>query len=263
MLKIAFFTVRAMIKDRIFYLISSMILLFILVPVFSSFSMRQIQEVSITMSLSLNSFILLFLAMFGGVVTVWRDIERKYAYTILSNPISRTNYFIGRFLGFAIILAAITIINMLLSAVVIKISAGMYQSRLPIIWSNIAWAAAMTLLKYLILMGFGFLFTSFATSFFIPFFGTIIIYIVGNASQGVYDYLSSAGTSGYSAIFKYPVKFLYYIIPNFSSFDLTTYAVYALKINYSSILYSLAYFVLYLGIVLSLSVAIFNKKDLV
>ena len=77
MLKIAFFTVRAMIKDRMFYLILSMLLLFILVPVFSSFSMRQIQEVSITMSLSLNSFILLFLAMFGGVVTVWRDIERK------------------------------------------------------------------------------------------------------------------------------------------------------------------------------------------
>ncbi len=262
MLKIALTTVASLIKDRIFYLIASMILLFFLVPVFSSFSMRQIQEVSIVMSLSLNSFILLFLSIFGGVVTIWRDVERKYTYTILSNPTTRSSYFLGRFLGFAMILLAVTLINLLLSLVAIDISSKMYQSRLPILWSSIILAFAMTLLKYLILMAIGFLFTSFATSFFVPFFGTVVLYLVGNASQGVYDYLFQNSTN-YPELFKYLIKVLYYILPNFSVFDLTAYAAYALKLNLSSIFYSAAYFLLYLGIVLSISIILYNKRDLI
>jgi len=261
MLKIALATVVSLIKDRIFYLIASMILLFFLVPVFSSFSMRQIQEVSIVMSLSLNSFILLFLSIFGGVVTIWKDVERRYTYTILSNPITRSSYFLGRFLGFAMILLAITLINLLLSLAAIKISAGMYQSRLPILYSNIVLAFAMTFLKYLILMAIGFLFTSFATSFFVPFFGTVILYLTGNASQGVYDYLSQNG-SNYPALFKYLIKFLYYILPNFSTFDLSAYASYAIKLNFNSIFYSVLYFALYLGIILSISIILYNRRDL-
>jgi len=262
MLNIAFYTVKSAINDRISYLIFSMVFLYALIPIFSSMSMRQIQQVSITMSLSLDSFIMLFLAMFGGAVTIWRDIERKYVYTILGSSISSSRYFIGRFLGFSAILLLFTAINLLISVAVIKISAGMYQSQLPIIWSNIIFAYIMTLMKYILLMGIGFLFTSFATSFFIPFFGTIIIYIIGNASQGVYDYISTAH-SGYSLLFRYIVKALYYIIPNFSSFDFTTYAVYAIKLSYSSILYSTAYFLIYIGMLLLIAIKIFSKRDLI
>ncbi len=261
MFNIAFWTFKSTINDRIFYLIFSMVLLFALVPVFSAMSMRQIQEVSITMSLSLNSFIMLFLAMFGGVVTIWRDIERKYVYTILGNPISRSKYFMGRFLGFVAIMVIFSSINFAVSIVAIKISAGMYHSQLPIIWSNIIAAFIMTLLKYILLMGIGFLFTSFATSFFIPFFGTIIIYIVGNASQSVYDYITNI--HGYSLLFKYIIKMLYYIVPNFSAFDFTTYAVYAIRLNYSSIIYPIAYFCIYTGILLLIATEIFRRRNLI
>lgn len=254
-------TITSTLKDRIFLIILSMILLFVLVPVFSSFSMRQIQEISITMALTLNSSILLFLAMFGGVATVWRDIERKHTYTLLSYPINRHSYLIGRFLGFVLIMLLVTVINYLASVVMINMAAATYKSQLSIAWSSISIAFFMTFLKYVLLMAFGFMFSSFSTSFFTPFFSTIAVYIAGNASQGIYDYLM-AGSVEYSEVFRGLIKVIYMVLPNFSSFDFIAYASYSLPIDMGSVFMTIGYFVIYLLIVKSLSVIIFNHRDM-
>ncbi len=262
MFTIASMTFKHIFKDRIAIVILSMVLLYFLVPVFSSFSMRQIQEVSITMSLTLNSFILLFLAIFGATATLWRDIERKFVYTILSYPIKRSDYLIGRFVGFALVMLFVTIINFIFSVISIHICAGMYKSRLPILWDNIALSFIFSYLKYLLLMGFGFLFASFSTSFFMPFFATISVFIAGNASQGIYDYILKSKDAHFSYLSKLIIKAVYYVIPNFSSFDLTAYAAYALKINYHDIIYTTIYFIFYFAVVISLTNIIFTKRDL-
>ncbi len=254
-------TLKNIIKDKIFWIIISLIIAFAFVPFFSSFSMRQVQEVSITMSLTINSVILLFMAIFGGVTTIWRDIERKFVFTILGNPIKRSDFLIGRFTGFAGIMFMITVINGLISYVVITFAASMYQSSLPLDWVNIYTAFVFQYLKYLLVMAFGFFFASFSTSFFIPFFATITLFIAGNASQGIYDYVSQVQTD-YSGLFVYIVKIIYYILPNFSGFDFIANATYALDIAIYDIMYSLVYFILYFLIVFMGTVVIFNRRDL-
>ena len=186
MLKIAWLTLKGSARDRIFIVIFAFCILFFFIPVFSSFSMRQIQEVSITMSLNLNSAILLFLSIFGGVSTIWRDVERKYIYNVLSHPIRRTDYILGRFLGLFALMFMVSVINFILSVIDINISASMYKSQLPINYINIMVAFLFSLLKYTLLMAFAFLVDSFATSFFMPFFLTIAVFFAGNTSQGVY-----------------------------------------------------------------------------
>jgi ABC-type transport system involved in multi-copper enzyme maturation permease subunit len=260
MKNIIFLTLKTTIKDRIFLVILSMLLLFTSVPVFASFSMRQIQEIAITISITLNSFILLFLAMFGGVATIWRDIERKHTYTILSYPITRHSYFLGRFIGFIIIMLIITVLNFMVSCVMINIAASTYKSQLPIVWGSIGIAFFMTFLKYVLLMGYGFFFSAFSTSFFTPFFSTIAIYVAGNASQGVYDYIMKS--SEHSETLKNIIKGVYYIFPNFSSFDFTAYATYALPINYQSVLMTIVYFSIYLMIIASFGIIVFSKRDM-
>ena len=262
MLAIISLTFKNAFKDRIGIIILSMVLLYIIVPVFSSFSMRQLQEVSITMSITLNSFILLLLAIFGSVATVFRDVERKFVYTLLSHPLKRSDYFIGRFIGFALVMLVVLIINFVLSVISIKICAAMYKSRLPLLWGNIAIAFAFSYLQYLLLMAFGFLFASFATSFFMPFFATIATFIAGNASQGIYDYIFHSASKEYSELFKVIIKAIYYVLPNFSSFDFTAHAAYALKISSTQLINSFVYFVLYFTIVMSIALIIFNRRDL-
>lgn len=260
-MKFSIFTIKTILKDRLFLMILSFILVYAFIPVFSYFSMRQLQEISITMSISLNSFILLILSLFGSIYTIWRDIERKYTFTMLSYPVTRVSYITGRYVGFVIILLIITLINLGLGAIAIKISAGFYKSQLPIIWSNIVIAYLFSFLKYSIVLALGFLFASFSTSFFTPVFSTIAIFLAGNSIQGIYDYLMKESDKMVSYL-KSIVSFFYYILPNLSAFDMTSYAAYSLKININSILFSIGYFILYVSVVMCIAVLIFNKRDL-
>lgn len=261
MLKIAWLTLKGSARDRIFIVIFAFCILFFFIPVFSSFSMRQIQEVSITMSLNLNSAILLFLSIFGGVSTIWRDVERKYIYNVLSHPIRRTNYILGRFLGLFALMFMVSVINFILSVIDINISASMYKSQLPINYINIMVAFLFSLFKYTLLMAFAFLIDSFATSFFMPFFLTIAVFFAGNTSQGVYEYIMEGATK-YSVVFKDIVTAIYYILPNFSSFDFTPQAVYNLSIDLNSVFVTIVYFILYFAVVMTLTCWIFERRNL-
>ncbi|HDD44067.1 MAG TPA: ABC transporter permease [Candidatus Desulfofervidus auxilii] len=262
MFKFSLLTIKSLLKDRIFIIILSLCFLFFSVPVFSSFSMRQVQEVGITMSLTLNSFILLLLSIFGGMATVWRDIEKKSIYSLLSYPINRSQYLLGRFMGCVILLLMISVINFFLSAIVIKICASMYKSRLPILWENISFAFLFTFFKYILLLAIGFLCISFSTSFFTPFFLTIAIYIAGNASQGIYEYVLNEAAKKYPFWFKDIIKTIYYFLPNFSAFDFTAHASYALKMSYKSLLFTSFYFLSYFLIIISLACIIFSRRDM-
>ncbi|MEF3255026.1 MAG: ABC transporter permease [Deferribacterales bacterium] len=259
-MKLTKFTIKSIFLDRVFLIILSSIALYLFVPVFSYFSMRQLQEISITLSLTLNSFILLLMAIFGGTITIWRDIERKYTYTVLSYPISRTNYFIQRFLAIVAILFIITVINGVFGYFTIKFSAGVYKSELPLLWDKIFIAYLMDFLKYVLLLSFTFFFASFSTSFFTPIFLTIGVYLAGNASQGIYDFILKEGDR-FNLFIKKTVTFAYYILPNFSSFDYTAYASYSLPFEKGLILGSIIYFIIYILIILSASILIINKRD--
>lgn len=260
-MKFAFFTIKTVLKDRIFLMISSLILVYAFIPVFSYFSMRQLQEVSITMSITLNSFILLVLSIFGSIYTIWRDIERKYTFTLLSYPTSRINYIFGRYFGFVSILLIITVVNLILGIIAIKISASFYKSDLPILWSSIALSYIFSWLKYSLILAVGFFFASFSTSFFTPIFSTIAIYLSGNSIQGIYEYVAKDG-GNISAFVKKLVSIIYYILPNLSAFDFTASAVYSLKIDLQSVFYTFVYFILYFTILFGLTCVIFNKRDL-
>ncbi len=259
---LSFITLRSLIKDRVFIVIFSGSVLFLIVPIFSSLSMRQVQEVSITLCLSLHSFLLFVLSIFGGISTIWRDIERKFVYNFLSYPITRGEYIWGRYLGCVLLVFMVSILNFLLSFVAIYISSKLYKSELVLNWCNISTGFAFVVLKYLLLMAFSFLFATFSTSFFVPFFLTIAIFIVGNCSQGIYDYIITDYGQKYSALFKFIIKMIYYLMPNFSSFDFTVYAAYSLPLNNNDIVYVLIYFFLYFFIIMSLSSFVFSKRDL-
>ena len=214
------------------------------------------------MALTLNSFILLLLSIFSGISTVWRDMEKRSVYTLLSYPISRAEYLMGRFIGCILLLLLITGINMLICIPIIKICAGMYKSHLAIIWKNIFFAYLFDFLKYALLASISLLAISFSTSFFTPFFITITCYIAGNSIQSIYDYVLIEADKNYPLWFKFFIKTIYRIIPNFSAFDLIPYAAYSLKLNYTSLGITLIYFMAFLFVTLSLSCMIFSRRDM-
>jgi len=72
------------------------------IPSIAELSMRQSTELAITLSLSLISLIQLLLAIFLGATSIWKDIERRYTFSVLSLPISRSAFLAGRFFAIAL-----------------------------------------------------------------------------------------------------------------------------------------------------------------
>lgn len=256
-------TISGVYRDRVFILIAASIFLYLFVPIFSFLGMREIKETSITLSLTLNSFILLLLSILGGVSTIWRDIEKKYLYTLLSNPIGRVDYVLGRFFGFSFIMLVITLLNFLMALIISFASYKLAQDVQPPSFFNLFFAFMFSFLKFIMIMAFCFLFSTFSTSFFMPFFMTVIIFLIGNASQGIYDFVVLSSYVDYPQIFKVAIKIVHFLLPNLSGFDFTIFAAYGIAVDVKTIFFTLLYFVFYTAILLTLSLVIFNKKDLI
>jgi len=132
MLNIISITLKGIFRDRIFQGIMALAVLFLFVPSAASLSMRQVTELSITLSLSLISFIMLLLAVFLGATSIWKDIERRYTYSVLSLPLSRTTYLVGRFFGIALFLLLTAVFLGAVSMLVIKVSSTIYPPSRPL-----------------------------------------------------------------------------------------------------------------------------------
>ena len=145
-------TLKSFQRDRILYAVFGVALLLLLfVPALSLFSMRQVQELAITLSLSAISFVLLILAALLGASSIWRDVERRYTTSVLGLPVSRAAFVLGKFAGIALLIATAALVLGGVSLVGITVAAAQYQSDTPISWLNIGVAIASSGLKYVLL----------------------------------------------------------------------------------------------------------------
>jgi Cu-processing system permease protein len=256
-------TFRSFVRDKILHaILSAVCVLFLLVPVMSVFSMRQVQELAITLSLSLTSFVLLIMATILGASSVWRDLERRYALPVLGLPISRTSYLLGKFLGIAAFISICSILLSIAACLVIAVSSRLYPSDLPVHWGYVFLAITGIALKYILLSAIAVLLSSLSTSFFLPFFGTISLYIAGSGSQGVFEYLSGEYGKQIAPPLLALIKGVYYVVPNFSAFDLNVHAIYGLPVSLQGLIYTVLYFAFYIAILLFLAAWSFSRREL-
>ncbi len=255
--------IRWIIRDRILQALAAVSLfLIMLVPAISAFSMRQTQELAVTLSLSFVSFTLLIFALSLGSTIVWRDIERRYTYTVLSLPLDRGGYVMAKFLAVALFLVVAAALVGSCSFIAIFISSFKYPSQIPVQWGMIMIAIFMDTLKYMLLAAIAILVTTVSTSFFMPFFTSIAIFMAGSASQEVFEFATSEAGTRVSGVVRLATRVIYYIIPNFSAFNFKLQAVYPIPFDPKQISYVTLYFLVYTALTLSAAVWIFSRREL-
>jgi Cu-processing system permease protein len=255
-------TLKGILRDRVLQGILMASLIFLVIPAVSTLSMRQVTELSLTLCLSLVSFVLLLLAVFLGGASLWRDVERRYTHSVLTLPYSRTRYLLERFTGTAIFLLGTATLLGLMTVLVVQLVASSYPPDRPILWAVVVVALGFDAFKCLLLVAFAVLFSSVSTSFFLPIFGTVAIYLVGGATQQAYDYVLSPAGQSLSPVTQTLAKILYYILPNLSAFDLKVNAIYSLPLDFHSLALTLGYGVLYMAFVLIVASTVFFRREL-
>lgn len=263
MLNILVATFNGVLRDKVFHGILGIGCLFLLIPSASSFSLRQVTELAITLSLSLSSLLLLLLAVFLGGTSLWKDVDRRYTTTILgSTPVSRTKYLFGKYCGISLFVFLTAFLLSFLSLTAVCCTATLYPPERALFWEGIIGAILFDAIKYCLLIAVAFLLSTVSTSFFLPIFGTIATFLAGNATQEVYDYLQTDSSVNLPAGVKTAALGFYYLLPNFTIFDLKANAIYSLPIAPDGLVLTFAYALVYIAILLTGASFLFAHREL-
>src|SRR5438445_8533951 len=106
---IAFNTFREAVRDRVLYnLVFFALLLVGSTPLFGQISVGLERIVLVNLGLTAISIFGVVIAIFIGIGLVSKEIEKKTLYTVLSRPVRRWEFILGKYFGLAGTLAVNT-----------------------------------------------------------------------------------------------------------------------------------------------------------
>lgn len=250
------------IRERILYLL----LLFALLMLFSSYGLAALsmgEYIKVTQDVGLASIMIfgVLIAIFMGASIIYKDIEQKTIYTILTKPIKRSEYLIGRFLGLSSLVFVVTIfMTIIFFAILLSFNRNVYYTQWSIrtiFTGDIILAIVYSYLSMLIVIAISIFFSTF-TSPIVASIITFFVYIIGNGL----DTIKSLVEKVHSEAAKVVLMALYYILPNFSNLNLRDLAIYAIVPSATHQVMLIGYTVVYIAIMLILSAMVFNRKEM-
>jgi ABC-type transport system involved in multi-copper enzyme maturation permease subunit len=185
-----------------------------------------------------------------GINLLHREVERRTIYTILSKPITRAEFLLGKYAG----LVATTWLMLLCMGLVfggVSLAAGA-----PVHPGHVA-ATAMLGVEMIIVVAVAILFSSFTTPMLAALF-TVGIYVVGHLTQNLYHLSIAAGEQGAGQI----GVWLYRVLPDLELYDLSIQAVHGLPIPAADIWLPVAYAAGYASVLLLVASLLFERRDL-
>lgn len=258
-LVIAHNTFRESVRDKVLYnLIFFVFLLLGGSLYFGELTIHNEQKAMIDLGLSVMLLFGFMIAVFIGTGLVYKEIDKRTIYTILSKPIHRYEFIIGKFLGLSLTL----LVNCTIMMCGIIVSLIYINQGLTAILVSIIPAAFMIYLELLLLTAFALLFSSFSTPAFSVFF-SILVYIIGNFSPDLRTFANILDTTTFPQlkIAQKMLQILYYALPNLTNFNFIARTAHGETIPGGMIGYGMIYFLIYAGILLSLTTLIFERRN--
>jgi Cu-processing system permease protein len=250
---IALNTFRESVRDRVLYNLILFVLLLVGASVFiSDLSVYLESQFAATLGLSAMLVFGALIAIFTGVGLVYKEIDKRTVYNMLSKPVRRSEFIIGKYLGLCITL----LVN---SAVMI------FATELAILYVNggfvelhrtVLAAGYLVYLELALMVAVALMFSSFSTPMLSALF-SFAIYVIGSLSK---DLLMMASITQ-SEITKGVLKALYYLLPNLSNFGFITQASHGQVVPLTMALSATIYAIVYISILLSAAVLIFQRKN--
>lgn len=262
---IAVITFKEGIRNRAIYGISIFALLLLGANLLiSGMIMQEVGKVAVDMALSTISFTGLLLVLFVGINLMAKDLDKKTIYMVLSRPISRPQYIIGKFLGvILLILTTISILSIfaIISLFMVKLSYPGYFPRFS--WPMVLLAISFITIALILLSALTFLFASFSSTSFITLVLTVVSYIIGQSITDVKALVEAPQTVGIkvSSVTVKVVQAAYYIFPNLSIFDVKLQAAHGLPISWSYVFWAVSYGVVYTCLTIILAGIIFRRRE--
>lgn len=237
-------------RKRLFASLGLFLTLAVLVAVLGKeLSVRQDEKILKDIGLAAMELIAVFFGLVGGSSAIAREVEQRSFYFVLSRPVSRASFVVGKFAGMAVAqLMNLAGLFLILCAALAQIGVKI-EVRLLVAVLGIAF---QVLLAAVIAMAF-----SAFTSPTMAMVSSLACYIAGRWSEIIRNAREISPESP-----QLLWDALYLGLPNYRYMDFKALAVYGDIVPVGQLLGVSAYVACYIGIALSIAVLRFERKDL-
>ena len=251
-LAIARQTVREAMRRRVMWVfLICGVFLIALGPVFGFLSPRDSQTVLRSLGLAAILLAGLFITIVTCIYLIPTEIERRTIYTVLSKPVQRYEFVLGKFLGgFATVF-----INIAAMGIVFLVMIYFQEHKLP---PEMFKGVLMTFFQMMLLAALTIFFSTFATPV-VNFFLSFGIFLVGNLSS-----VTESLTTNHNPLVRFVGDAVHYILPNFGNFNIQNSIIHPVtEIANENIFIrnNIVYALIYSAVLLTLAILIFDRRE--
>ena len=241
---------REAVRDRILYAV----LIFALVMLAGSAILVTISvggEEKIVKDLGLATISIFgaLIAVFLGIGLVSKEIEKRTVYTVISKPIHRYQFILGKYFGLVLTL----LVNVAVMAF------GLIG--LAYVWEGIPsprllLAVLFIFLELMLVTAIALVFSTFSSPTLSAIF-TLCLFVAGHLSADLRLFATRFG----GRVLRGAVEGLYFLLPNLSRLNFKDQAVHSLPVDGGTAALSFLYAIFYIAALVLAAMAIFQRRD--
>lgn len=246
-------TFREAVRDRVLYnLIAFALLMSAAAVLVGQISIGIERLVVVNLGLTAVSLFGVIIAIIIGVSLVSKEIEKRTLYTVLSRPVGRWEFIVGKFVG----LAGTLVVNTFFMAI------GVFAALLYVghgFQAGDGWivvALYFIILQFFVMTALALLFSSFSSPLLSAIFA-FSLFVIGSFAEDLRGFASMA-----QGVSRWLATGAAYLLPNLSSLNVITSVAHQQPISEQLIFSNTLYALMYTGMALSGAVLVFERRNL-
>ncbi|MFN0107813.1 MAG: ABC transporter permease [Blastocatellia bacterium] len=250
---IAFNTFRESVRDRVLYnLVLFVALIVAAATVIGRIAVGQESKIIVDVGLSATSVFGLLIAIFIGIGLVSKEIERRTVAVILSKPVRRSQFILGKYFGLCLTLLVNTAAMAAAVMLALIFAKGGFDSAQWALWP----AAYLIFLELAVMTAVALLFSCFSSPALSALF-TLLIFLIGRWSPDLKLFAETAE----SALTRGVCRALYHLLPNLANFNFINEAAYGESVPAQLLAGNTVYAVCYVAVLLAMAMLIFDRRS--
>jgi ABC-type transport system involved in multi-copper enzyme maturation permease subunit len=249
---IALVTFRESMRSKVLYSLFLFAVLLIAASVFfGTVSIGDRAQVVKDFGLFSISLLTALYVVIAGSTLVHKELSRRTVYNILSRPIARWQFVVGKYFGLLLTTATLVVLMLACFLTFVMLFEGEFDPLLIV-------AGVHILLEVSIVCAVTILFSALVVTPMLSGMFSFGVFLVGRSSGVLENFLLLESTGGFRG---YLLKLIYLLLPNLEMLNISNMVVYGLAPTVPQCLWSVGYSMVYGAALLVVGCWIFKKRE--
>jgi ABC-type transport system involved in multi-copper enzyme maturation permease subunit len=243
---------RDSIRDRIAYgLVFFAVLLIAASVLLAQLTAGQDVKIIKDLGLAASSAIGVLIAVFFGIGLVTKEVDRRSIYSLLSKPVTRVQFVVGKYVGLVLTLFVLAYLDA-------TAAAGVRASwDAPALDPNMLKAFALIGVELMLVTATALFFSTFSSPF-LSVALTFAVYVIGHFGADL-KHLNDVVSSSALAV---AARGIYYVMPNLAALDVKSEVVHGVTVGTQQMLLAGASSAFYIAALVVAGAIVFSRRDL-